>query len=649
MADKKITDLGTPSGGPASGDKTVLVDVSDTTDNAAGSSRADTLTNIITKGHGLSDGVVKVATGTMGVATEGTDYYKPGGTDVAVADGGTGSSTAATARTALGLAIGTDVQAQNARLADIAGITYAQGDVLYYNGTNIVKLAAGTSGQFLQTLGAAANPAWATTTGQTVYDAIVASSGGTHTTLGAAITAASAGWRILVLDSTTESGAITSSLAGLEIVGAGRNTAIGLGANVLTLSGANVTIHNVSITMSTGGVVMSGVIGTLENVFISTTAIASSNVTLSGAGSRMIGGEIKGTSVSACSSPYLVITGKFASCEYVKFTITNLNNTGTTSSAVYMNTNDAQSFSHNTIDIPTTTANAGFLYLNGGAFVNINDNQFYSLTAVIATLFDVRSSCNIINNGGWWCSNIINGQADNLNIVGNNMQTRSVANTFAITLASNTDRSVVANNNIFSGGAATSVGIYVASGNENSVTGNVVGNFTTGIRVDAGARNTVVGNTLNNNTTYILDTGTSTTIRDNTPNDINLDKRYVEMKNTSGGALAAGNLVVIKAVANGDEVTTSTTAGDNKVFGMAVTAPANNAYSQIQTLGKTTLLKVDGTTDIAIGDYISHFTTAGIGQKATAGQTAIAIALEAYTTNDSNGVIDALLIPPRLI
>jgi hypothetical protein len=35
-----------------------------------------------------------------------------------------------------------------------------QGDILYYNGTSWVVLAAGTSGRFLRTNGAAANPSW---------------------------------------------------------------------------------------------------------------------------------------------------------------------------------------------------------------------------------------------------------------------------------------------------------------------------------------------------------------------------------------------------------------------------------------------------------------------------------------------------------
>ena len=162
--------------------------------------------------------------------------------------------------------------------------------------------------------------------------------------------------------------------------------------------------------------------------------------------------------------------------------------------------------------------------------------------------------------------------------------------------------------------------------------------------------NNVIHNpTISGNTSgAIQDLGTGTEIQF-PGGDSTINKQHRRMKNTSGGALAAGDVVILKSVAAGDEVTTTTTQGDDKVFGMAIETIADNAYGRIQILGKTTALKVDGTTDIAIGDFIGTFTTAKIGMKAAAGDMAIAIALEAYVTNDSLGVIDALLITPRKI
>lgn len=64
-----------------------------------------TLTNEQAMGA-LATGMLKntTTTGVLSIASEGTDYYAPGGTDVAVADGGTGASTAAGARSNLAVA-----------------------------------------------------------------------------------------------------------------------------------------------------------------------------------------------------------------------------------------------------------------------------------------------------------------------------------------------------------------------------------------------------------------------------------------------------------------------------------------------------------------------------------------------------------------
>ena len=50
--------------------------------------------------------------------------------------------------------------AQGSDLGSISGL--AQGDIVYYNGTDWVRLGAGTSGQVLQTGGSGANPSWGT-------------------------------------------------------------------------------------------------------------------------------------------------------------------------------------------------------------------------------------------------------------------------------------------------------------------------------------------------------------------------------------------------------------------------------------------------------------------------------------------------------
>ncbi len=79
---------------------------------------------------GAPAGHALVSTG-VGNATAFEEVYLPGGpTHVAVADGGTGATTASGARTNLGVAIGTDVEAHDTDLTAIAGLSPSNDDLL---------------------------------------------------------------------------------------------------------------------------------------------------------------------------------------------------------------------------------------------------------------------------------------------------------------------------------------------------------------------------------------------------------------------------------------------------------------------------------------------------------------------------------------
>jgi hypothetical protein len=100
----------------------------------------------VLSGSTLGSGVTASSLTSVGTIANGTWN----GTTIAIANGGTGATDAGAARTALGLAIGTDVQAYNATLAAVAGGTYSGDDSITTVGTIAVGTWNGTvvAGQY---------------------------------------------------------------------------------------------------------------------------------------------------------------------------------------------------------------------------------------------------------------------------------------------------------------------------------------------------------------------------------------------------------------------------------------------------------------------------------------------------------------------
>jgi hypothetical protein len=138
-----------------------------------------------------------------------------------------------------------------------------------------------------------------------------------------------------------------------------------------------------------------------------------------------------------------------------------------------------------------------------------------------------------------------------------------------------------------------------------------------------------------------------TTLQANTSETFNKSVPTLRiMKNNSGGALATGDVVILDTTdQTGSAATTTTTVADSKVYGVVTTGGADQADIIVAVKGYVASVKVNGTTDIAIGDPLCTYSAAGIAQKgSTSGVGCFAIALQAYAVDDSAGVIKAVIM-----
>jgi len=212
---------------------------------------------------------------TLGTVTTGTWNAST----VAIAYGGTGATTASGARTNLGLAIGTNVQAYDAELAALAGVTSAADKVPYFTGSGTANVATFTS--YGRSLVATANSADARTTLGVVigtdvqaYDAELAALAGVT----------SAADKLPYFTGSGTANVTTLTSYGRDVIGAanaaGLINTLGLGtmslqnANNVSISGGTITANSVTVS---GNLVVNGTTTTLNSTELS---VDDKNITL---------------------------------------------------------------------------------------------------------------------------------------------------------------------------------------------------------------------------------------------------------------------------------------------------------------------------------------------------------------------------------
>ncbi len=565
-------------------------------------------------------------------------------------------------------AVGVSVQAYDADLGVIAALTPTKGNIMVGNGTAWTKLSAGANGQAVVFDNTTSEGIKAGSGGQTTMTWVVATSGGDFTSFNAAVAGSTAGDTIYVREGTyNESALLSSALSNLTIIGENwESTVINYAGFNCTLSGTHVSISGLKFTFTTGAMVASGASLRMDKIHITGAPAAGQTFTNSGVESRIsrcLFEDVTNTStynaftfggvetvIESCHFAFSPATGQFG-----------------------IQTNNEITFTNNTLR--QNGSRTGYFIKVVGSYSIVTNNHFYGSSTACGGVWFAAASYGLCSNNEFV---IVNGTLcyiTSASLVSFNHNSGLNANIIVDIQSSSSQVKVLGNQFTFSG--SDKIGVRAAAGVGHIISNNHFFNGTTGINLSVpyctvsnnliescgtGLTTTaqftkIIGNTFYTCTTDIADTayyGRTSVWQDNTTNGTaatNITLRHkrnaIKLINNSGATLLTGAVVRLKSVAAMNEVEGTTTAGDNKVYGLMDEGVSTAAAGFVCIEGYHPTGMVDGvTTAIAIGDYLTCSTTTQRMVKAVAGNMVIAIALAASTTANT---IAVQVIAPRLI
>lgn len=361
----------------------------------------------------------------------------------------------------------------------------------YDNGGGLISLEAAAGG------------------GQTLYDAVLAPSGGDYTDFSTAVAALSAGDSMFISgDTFSETGGVTISTNNLTFVGANRETSIIdlNSATGSTFSGDNLVFKNLQILMqSSGDLTITGNNITMENckIVLSGSALVNAFYPQTGEGFTMLNCRVE-DSMNAEARVY-----RFAQANQriIGNEFVTTNGGDSASYGRYQFTGFGSLMVDNVFDCTGGTA------VTNAALVSVNDGVFKG--NYIDGGDNAQAMGLLLNTGaasGNKIYNVLTGiqTAGNSMIAGNWIQTTSSTSTAVCIKASSGSNNAISGNYLQNGNTGSQIGVDLSTTDNNAISGNAFVNNVTGVNIDAtGTQNVIIGNSFFGSTTDISDSGSN--------------------------------------------------------------------------------------------------------------------------------------------